>query len=56
MEVYMKYTCYDMNAYNLHIVKTDRFKTITVGVAFRRKIKKVQLYLRYQIYSFLIEN
>ncbi len=42
----MKYTCYDMNAYNLHIIKTDRFKTITVGIAFRRKIKKEEITIR----------
>lgn len=42
----MKYTNYDMNAYNLHIIKTDKFKTITVGVAFRRKIKKEEITIR----------
>ena len=42
----MKYTCYDMNAYNLHIIKTDKFKTVTVGVAFRRKIKKDEITIR----------
>lgn len=42
----MKYTCHDMNAYNLHIIKTDKFKTVTVGVAFRRKIKKDEITIR----------
>lgn len=42
----MKYTCHDMNAYNLHIIKTDKFKTVTVGVAFRRKIKKEEITIR----------
>ena len=42
----MKYTKYDMNAYDLHIVKTDKFKTITVGVAFRRKIVKEEITIR----------
>ena len=47
MEVYgMKYTKYDMNAYNLHIINTDKFKTITVGVAFRRKIAKDEITIR----------
>ena len=36
----MDYTCYNMNAYNLHIINTDKFKTITIDVSFRRKIKK----------------
>lgn len=42
----MKYTNYDMNAYNLHIINTDKFKTITVGVAFRRKIVKDEITIR----------
>ena len=36
----MEYTCYNMNAYNLHIINTDKFKTITIDVSFRRKIRK----------------
>lgn len=42
----MEYTTYDMNAYNLHIIKTDKFKTITVGVAFRRKVIKEEITIR----------
>ncbi len=42
----MNYTSYDMNAYKLHIIKTDKFKTITVGVAFRRKIVKEEITIR----------
>lgn len=42
----MKCTSYDMNAYKLHIIKTDKFKTITVGVAFRRKIVKEEITIR----------
>lgn len=42
----MKYTNYDMNAYNLHIINTDKFKTVTVGVAFRRKIVKEEITIR----------
>ena len=42
----MEYTAYDMNAYKLHIIKTDKFKTITVGIAFRRKIKKDEITIR----------
>ena len=56
----MKYTGYDMNAYNLHIIKTDKFKTVTVGVAFRKKILKEILgfkviisHLEYYINKFL---
>ena len=42
----MKYTSYDMNAYKLHIINTDKFKTVTVGVAFRRKIVKEEITIR----------
>ena len=36
----MKYKKIDMGAYNLHIINTNKFKTITVEVNFREKIKK----------------
>lgn len=42
----MKCIDLDMNAYNLHIIKTDKFKTITVDVSFRRKIKKDEITIR----------
>lgn len=42
----MNYTKYDMNAYNLHIIKTSKFKTISVGVAFRRKLVKEEITIR----------
>lgn len=42
----MKYTEYNMNAYNLHIINTDKFKTITVEVDFRRKIRKEEITIR----------
>ena len=37
---------FDMNAYQLHVVKTNKFKTITVSVNFRRKIKKEEITIR----------
>ena len=42
----MKYMKYDMNAYNLHIINTDKFKTITVDVSFRRKMVKEEITIR----------
>jgi len=42
----MRYIDLDMNAYNLHIIKTDKFKTITVDVSFRRKISKDEITIR----------
>ena len=52
----MKYTCYDMNAYNLHIINTDKFKTITVGVAFRRKINKEEITIRNLLKELMINS
>lgn len=42
----MKYTKHNMNAYNLHLIKTDKFKTITISVVFRRKIVKEEITIR----------
>ena len=46
----MVYTCYNMNAYNLHVIKTDKFKTITIDVVLEEKLKKrklrLEIYLR----------
>ena len=52
----MKYTNYDMNAYNLHIINTDKFKTITVGVAFRRKIEKKEITIRNLLKEIMIDS
>ena len=42
----MKYIKKDCGAYNLHIIKTDKFKTITVDVNFLSKIKKEEITIR----------
>lgn len=47
----MKYTKKDMGSYNLHMIKTNKFKTISVKVIFRRKIKKEEITIR----NFLID-
>ena len=52
----MKYTGYDMNAYNLHIIKTNKFKTITVSVAFRRKVYKDEITIRNLIKDIMINS
>ena len=52
----MKYTSYNMNAYNLHIIKTDKFKTITVSVSFRRKVKKEEITIRNLLKELLINS
>ena len=52
----MKYTKYNMNAYNLHIINTDKFKTITVSVAFRRKMVKEEITIRNLLKELLINS
>lgn len=52
----MNYTCFDMNAYNLHIINTDKFKTVTVGVAFRRKIVKEEITIRNLLKELMINS
>ena len=42
----MNYEKIDMGSYHLHVIKTNRFKTITVDVNFRRKIKKEEITIR----------
>ncbi len=42
----MKYKKIDMGSYNLHLLKTNKFKTISVRVNFRRKIAKEEVTIR----------
>ena len=52
----MKYTSYNMNAYNLHVIKTDKFKTVTVGIAFRRKLLKGEITIRNLLKDVMINS
>ena len=52
----MDYTCYNMNAYNLHVIKTDKFKTITIDVSFRRKIKKEEITIRNLLKELIVNS
>ena len=52
----MDYTCYNMNAYNLHIINTDKFKTITVDVSFRRKIRKEEITIRNLLKELMVNS
>ena len=36
----MKFETINMGGYNLHLIKTNKFKTITIDVDFYNKIKK----------------
>ena len=39
----MKYTKKDLGSYNLHLIKTDKFKTVTVKVMFQSPIVKEEI-------------
>ena len=45
-----------MNAYNLHVIRTDKFKTITVGIAFLRKVKKEEITIRNLLKEIMINS
>jgi len=49
----MEYKKIDMTAFNLHLIKTDRFKTINVRVCLRDNINKDEITLRNMLTSFL---
>ena len=42
----MKYIKKDMTSYGLHIIKTDKFKTVTFRVVFRSPIVKEEVTMR----------
>lgn len=50
----MNYECINMGAYNLHIINTKKFKTITMEVDFRRTIKKEEITKRNLLKSILL--
>lgn len=52
----MDYELIDMGAYNLHLIKTNRFKTITVEVDFRRLIKKDEITKRALLKDILLNS
>ena len=52
----MDYTVKDMGSYNLHIIKTKKYKTITVRVIFRRKVVKEEITLRNILASLLVQS
>ena len=43
-------------SYNLHIIKTDKFKTVTVLVNFKRKVKKEEITARNMLVNMLCES
>lgn len=52
----MKYTKIKNNGYNLHIIKTDKFKTITIQVNFKRELVKEEITNRNMLVNILCES
>ena len=52
----MKYKKISTYSYNLHIIKTDKFKTVTVKMNFKRKLKKEEITYRNMIINMLCES
>ena len=52
----MKYTKKDLAAYNLHLINTDKFKTITMKVVFSSPIKKEEITMRNVLSDILLQS
>ena len=52
----MKYKKISTYSYNLHVIKTDKFKTVTVQVNFKRKLSKEDITYRNMIVNMLCES
>ena len=52
----MKYQKIKKDNYNLHIINTDKFKTITVRINFKRKINKEEITIRNLLNDLLINT
>ncbi len=52
----MEYIKKDLGAYNLHIIKTDKFKTITLKAYFRSPIVKEEITLRNILCNILLQS
>lgn len=52
----MEYKKINNYSYNLHVIKTKKFKTVTVQLGFRRKLKKEDITYRNMIVNMLCES
>lgn len=52
----MKYTKYKNGAYNIHLINTDRFKTISVRINFKRKVNRNEVTKRNLLTRVLLES
>lgn len=52
----MNYKKYQNNAYNLHIISTDKFKTNMIKINFKKKLEKVDVTYRNLLSKILLES
>lgn len=52
----MDYTKYQNGAYNIHLINTDKFKTISIRINFKRKIEKEEITKRNLLTRVLLES
>lgn len=52
----MKYKKISLPAYNIHIIETQKFKTVTVKVNFKRRLKKEEIAYRNMLVNILCES
>jgi len=52
----VKYKKINTYSYNLHIIKTDKFKTVTVKINFKRELKKDEITYRNMLINMLCES
>ena len=52
----MKYIKYDMSGYSLHIIETNKFKTININLNIKRESKKEEITLRDLLINTLIDS
>ena len=52
----MEYISKDFNSYKLHLIKTDKFKTVTIKVIFRSPIVKEEITIRNVLCDILLQS
>lgn len=52
----MNYVKLEEKNYNLHVVETDKFKTVMVKINFKRKLKKDEISMRNMLVNILFES
>ena len=52
----MEYIKKDLGSYNLHVIRTDKFKTVMVRVVFQRPVVKNEITMRNVLSQMLLQS